>query len=84
VAQDSYNIIPVTLAVLLHASVFGSLFVAFDLSRSAAPPMQLAIRATLVTEDSVTAPPVVQQPEPEPPRRKRASRLRRTSAARIR
>jgi len=66
VAQDSYNIIPVTLAVLLHASVFGSLFVAFDLSRSAAPPMPLAIRATLVTEDSVTAPPVVQQPEPEP------------------
>jgi len=66
VAQDSYNIIPVTLAVLLHASVFGSLFVAFDLSRSAAPPMPLAIRATLVTEDSITAPPVVQQPEPEP------------------
>ena len=65
-AQDTYNIIPVTLAVLLHASVFGSLFVAFDLSRSAAPPMPLAIRATLVTEDSVTAPPVVQQPEPEP------------------
>jgi colicin import membrane protein len=66
VAQDSYNIIPVTLAVLLHASVFGSLFFAFDLSRSAAPPMPLAIRATLVTEDSLTTPPVVQQPEPEP------------------
>jgi len=66
VVQDSYNIIPVTLAVLLHAIVFGSLFVAFDLSPTAAPPLQLAIRATLVTEDSVTAPPVVQQPEPEP------------------
>ena len=64
--QDSYNIIPVTLAVLLHALVFGSLFVAFDLPRTAAPPMPLAIRARLVTEDSVTAPPVVQQPEPEP------------------
>jgi colicin import membrane protein len=66
VAQDSYNIIPVTLAVLLHGTIFGSLFVAFDLSRSAAPPMPLAIRATLVTEDSLAAPPVVQQPEPEP------------------
>ncbi len=64
--QDTYNIIPVTLAVVLHALVFGSLFVAFDLSRTAAPPMPLAIRARLVTEDSVAAPPVVQQPEPEP------------------
>ncbi len=64
--QDSYNIIPVTLAVLLHAMVFGSLFVALELPRSAAPPMQLAIRATLVTEDSLAAPPVVQQAEPEP------------------
>ncbi len=64
--QDSYNIIPVTLAVLLHAIVFGSLFVAFDLSQTAAPPMPLAIRARLVTEDDVTAPPVIQQPEPEP------------------
>jgi len=46
--------------------VFGSLFVAFDLSQTAAPSLPLAIRATLVTEDNVTAPPVVQQPEPEP------------------
>ncbi len=64
--QDSYNIIPVTLAVLLHAIVFGSLFVAFDLSQTAAPPLQLAIRATLVTEDSGAPPPVVKEPEPEP------------------
>ena len=64
--QDSYNIIPVTFAVLLHVTVFGSLFVVFDLSRSAAPPMPLAIRATLVTEDSLAEPPVVPQPEPEP------------------
>ena len=64
--QDSYNIIPVTLAVLLHAIVFGSLFVAFDLSPTAAPPLQLAIRATLVAEDSAAPPPVVKEPEPEP------------------
>ncbi len=64
--QDSYNVIPVTLAVLLHALVFGSLFVAIDLSQTAAPPMPLAIRATLVTADGAAPPPVVQQPEPEP------------------
>ncbi len=64
--QDSYNIIPVTLAVLLHAVVFGSLFVAIDLSQTAAPPMPLMIRATLVIEDSAEAPPVVKEPEPEP------------------
>jgi len=67
VIQDSYNIIPITLAVILHAITFGSLFVAFDLSQSTAPPMPLAIKATLVTD--VTAappPPVVKQPEPEP------------------
>ncbi len=68
-AQDTYNVIPVTLAVLLHVIVFGSLFVAFDLSPSAAPPMPLAIKATLVVEDT-SQPPVVQEPvqppEPEP------------------
>ena len=62
--QDSYNIIPVTLAVLLHGIVFGSLFVAVDLSREAAPPMPLLITARLVSEDAVAPP--VQQPEPEP------------------
>jgi len=65
VVQDSYNIIPVTLAVMLHAIVFGSLFVAFDLSRDTAPPMPLLITATLVSEDAI-APPPERQPEPEP------------------
>jgi len=69
VAQDTYNVIPVTLAVLLHVILFGSLFVAFDISKSAAPPMPLAIKATLVVEDT-SQPPVVQEPvqlpEPEP------------------
>ncbi len=62
--QDSYNIIPVTLAVLLHGIVFGSLFVAVDLSREAAPPMPLLITARLISEDTVAPP--VRQPEPEP------------------
>jgi len=65
VVQDTYNIFPVTLAVMLHALVFGSLFVAFDLSRAAAPPMPLMMKATLVSADAVAPPPVVKQPEPE-------------------
>ena len=63
--QDSYNIIPVTLAIILHATIFGSLFVAFDLSQSTAPPMPLAIKATLVTDVTAAPPPVVKPPEPE-------------------
>ena len=65
-AQDTYNIIPMTLAGLLHVLVFGSMFVAFDLNREAAPPMELAIRATLVTEEATAPPPPVRQPEPKP------------------
>ncbi len=64
--QDTYNIFPVTLAVLLHVFVFGSLFVAFDRSRAAAPAMPLAMKATLVSADSLTPPPVLKQPLPEP------------------
>ena len=64
--QDTYNIIPMTLAVTLHALVFGSMFVAFDLSRSAAPPMPLAMKATLVSADSIAPPPVMRQPAPQP------------------
>ncbi len=64
--QDTYNIFPVTLAVLLHVFVFGSLFVTLDLSRAAAPPMPLAMKATLVSADSLTPPPVLKQPLPEP------------------
>ncbi len=64
--QDTYNIIPMTLAVMLHALVFGSLFVAFDLSGSAAPPMPLMMKATLVSADALSRPPVVTRPEPVP------------------
>jgi colicin import membrane protein len=70
VLQDSHNIIPVTLAVILHVLVFGSLFVAFDFDRDAPPPLPLAIKASLVTDDATLPPPppppVEEQPEPEP------------------
>ena len=64
--QDTYNIVPMTLAVILHAFVFGSMFVAFDLSRSAAPPMPLMMKATLVSADALSPPPMMRQPLPEP------------------
>jgi len=65
VVQDTHNIFPVTLAVLLHVFVFGSLFVTLDLSRAAAP-MPLSMKATLVSADSIALPPVMRQPTPRP------------------
>lgn len=71
--RDDYNVIPVTMAVLMHVLLLGSLFVAFDWSRSSPPAVPLAITATIVTESAVVIPPPVEeapapviQPEPEP------------------
>jgi colicin import membrane protein len=50
---------------MLHTLVFGSLFVAFDLSRTAAPPLPLSMKATLVSADSIFPPPVIRRPEPD-------------------
>ena len=64
--RDSKNIIPVSMAVLLHAIIFASMIVAFDYARPT-PFTPLAVQATLVTEipDKAPPPPVV-EPEPEP------------------
>lgn len=70
--RDELNIIPVTMAVLLHVLFVVSTIVAFDFSKSSRPPTPLAVTATLVSEDAVVqAPepepePVVEEPEPEP------------------
>ena len=66
--RDSYNIIPVTMALFLHVLVFGAMLVAFDWSRNVQPITPMAITATLVTESAVVVPPppVERQPEPEP------------------
>ncbi len=70
--RDSYNIIPASLAVLLHVLILGSMIVAYDLARPT-PFTPLAVQATLVTEIPEVAPrrevapePVVEEPEPEP------------------
>ena len=64
---DSKNFIPVSMAVLLHVIVFGSMIVAFDYARPT-PFTPLAVQATLVTEipDTTPPPPPVVEPEPEP------------------
>jgi len=65
--RDTYNVIPMTLALLLHVIVFGSLFVAFDWSRQTPRVIPLAITATLITETgAVVPPPVEREPEPLP------------------
>lgn len=67
--RDTNNVIPVSMALLLHVIVFGSLFVALDFGRRDPPPVPLAITGTLVTETAVVIPPpeVEEAPEPEPP-----------------
>ncbi len=61
--RDSNNIIPVTMALLLHAIIFGSMIVAFDYTRPT-PFTPLAVQAKLVTEIPERAPPPVAEPEP--------------------
>ena len=65
--RDKYNIIPITMALLLHALVVASLFFVFDFSRPV-KAMPLAIEATLVLAESLeTAPPPVAEPPPPEP-----------------
>ena len=64
--RDSKNIIPVSMAVLLHAVIFGSMIAAYEYARPT-PFTPLAVQATLVTEiPERAAPPPVVEPEPEP------------------
>jgi len=65
VIRDAHNVLPFSMAVLLHVVLFGSMLVAFEYSRTM-PITPLAIRATLVTEIPQVAPPRVVEPEPEP------------------
>ena len=60
------NFVPVSMAVILHVLLLGSMLVAFDWARPA-PFTPMAIQATLVTETpEMTAPRVDKLPEPDP------------------
>jgi len=62
--QKKDQLLPLTLAVLLHAILFGSLVVVLDFSRRAELAVPLAINATLVTENAVVVPPKTEAPPP--------------------
>lgn len=59
------NVLPVSLAAILHIGIVAAMVFAFDFSRDQPPITPLAIQANLVTEESLqqAAPP---EPEPEP------------------
>lgn len=62
--RDSHNVIPVTLALLLHVLLFGGLIVVIDFRDRTMPAMPLAIKGTIVTDNAVVIPP---KPKQEPP-----------------
>jgi colicin import membrane protein len=75
--RDKYNIIPVCLAGILHVLIFGALFVVIDFTRPAYPAVPLAIKATLVSEQSLPPPPEPEpESEPEPEDNSEQERLR--------
>lgn len=59
------NAIPIFMAVLLHAVLLATMFVAYDFARST-PITPLAIQATLVTEIPEFTRPLVMETDPEP------------------
>ena len=65
--QDSRNVIPATMAVLLHVIVFGSLLVVIDFGERVTPAMPLAIKGTLVTDNAIVIPPRVEEEIPPEP-----------------
>lgn len=67
--KETNNVFPVSLALLLHVIVFGSLIFAIDLRDRTVPVIPLAIQATLVTDNAVVIPPKVREappPKPDP------------------
>lgn len=65
--QDDRQVVPMTMAVLLHVVVFGSLLVAIDFGERVTPPMPLAIKGTLVTDNAIVIPPAPEIEDAPPP-----------------
>lgn len=68
--RENFKIIPVLLAGILHAAIFAGMVFAYDWSSPVLPAVPLAIKGTLVLEDSLAEiPPVIEEviePEPAP------------------
>jgi colicin import membrane protein len=67
VLRDTHNVIPVTLALLLHVLLFGSLIVVIDFRDRTQPSIPLAIKGTLVTDNAIVISPKVEQVAPAEP-----------------
>lgn len=65
--RDTYNVVPMFMAVLLHVLLVGTMLVTFDFSSRTPPPMPLMIKGTLVVDSAVVVPPPVEQPAPPEP-----------------
>jgi len=65
--RDSYNVVPMSMAVLLHALLAASMMLAFDFSGRKPPPMPLVIKGTLVADSTIVVPPPVEKPAPPEP-----------------
>lgn len=65
--RDSHNVIPISMALLMHVVLFGSLIFAIDFTDRPRPVVPLAIKGTLVTDNAVVIPPKVEE-EVVPPK----------------
>lgn len=74
--RDSHNVIPVTMALLLHVVLFGSLIFAIDFTDRARPVVPLAIKGTLVTDNAVVIPPKAEEIVPPEPDTSEQDRIR--------
>lgn len=74
--RDTHNVIPVTLALLLHVVLFSSLIVVIDFGGRARPAVPLAIKGTIVTDNAIVIPPKVEEAAPPEPDTSEQDRLR--------
>ena len=74
--RDTHNVVPVTLALILHVMLFGSLVVVIDFGDRARPAVPLAIKGTLVTDNAIVIPPKVEEVVPPEPDTSEQDRLR--------
>lgn len=65
--RDRQNVIPLSMAVLLHVVIGASMIFAFDFTSRQPPPMPLVIKGSLVADSTVVVPPPpVERPKPKP------------------
>ena len=65
-ARSTQNIVPMFMAVLLHAALIAIMVSGFDFSGRSPPPRPLMLTGTLVVDTAVVKPPPVRRAPPEP------------------